>query len=222
MKTDSEVYLMLRERKNGKTLEQAAARANMSVPTARKYLRAAKPPSALKTPHTYRTHPNPFEFDWPWVEHQLQRDNALQAKTLFTLLCERHPDRYSEGQLRTFQRHVASWRALHGPEKDVIFEQIHQPGLLAQSDFTHMDDLTITLEGVPFPHLLFHLVLTYSNVEAISLCFSESFEALAEGLEFCLWQLGGCPSNTVPTTSLPPSRALRATAAGAGQTAISA
>ena len=45
MKTDSEVYLMLRERKNGKTLEQAAARAGMSVPTARKYLRAAKLPS---------------------------------------------------------------------------------------------------------------------------------------------------------------------------------
>jgi transposase len=25
------------------------------------------------------------------------------------------------------------------------------------------------------------------------LCFSESFEALAEGLESCLWQLGGVP-----------------------------
>jgi transcriptional regulator with XRE-family HTH domain len=52
MKTDSEVHLMLRERKNGKTLEQAAARAGMSVPTARKYLRAGKLPSALKSPRT--------------------------------------------------------------------------------------------------------------------------------------------------------------------------
>src|SRR4029079_1201206 len=135
----------------------------------------------------------PFHADWPWVEAQLHRDPALQAKTLFTVLCEEHPDRYSTGQLRTFQRHVASWRALHGPEKDVIFEQVHLPGRLAQSDFTYMDDLGITLSGIPFPHLLFHLVLTYSNVEAISLCFSESFEALAEGLEFCLWQLGGVP-----------------------------
>jgi hypothetical protein len=193
MKTDAEVHLMLRERKNGKTLEQAAARANMSVPTARKYLRSAKFPSALRHARDYRTRPNPFSADWPWVERMLQRDPALQAKTLFALLCERHPDRYTERQLRTFQRHVASWRALHGPEKDVIFEQVHIPGRLAQSDFTHMDDLAITLGGAPFPHLLFHLVLTYSNVEAISLCFSESFEALAEGLEFCLWQLGGVP-----------------------------
>jgi transposase len=193
MKTDAEVHLMLRERKNGKPLDQAAARANMSVPTARKYLRSAKLPSALRHVRDYRTRPNPFSADWPWVALQLQRDSALQAKTLFALLCEQHPDRYAERQLRTFQRHVASWRALHGPEKDIIFEQVHIPGRLAQSDFTHMDDLAITLGGVPFPHLLFHLVLTYSNIEAISLCFSESFEALAEGLEFCLWQLGGVP-----------------------------
>jgi hypothetical protein len=184
---------MLRERKKGKTLEQAAARANMSVPTARKYVRAAKLPSTLKAPRTYRTHPTPFEADWRWVEAHLQRDPALQAKTLFGVLCDEFPARYSEGQLRTFQRHVARWRALHGPDRDIIFEQVHVPGRLAQSDFTHMDDLAITLGGVAFPHLVFHLVLTYSNVEAVTICFSESFEALAEGLEACLWHLGGVP-----------------------------
>jgi hypothetical protein len=41
--------------------------------------------------------------------------------------------------------------------------------------------------------MLFHMVLTYSNVEAVHLCMSESFEALAEGLEYCLWKLGGVP-----------------------------
>jgi hypothetical protein len=69
---------------------------------------------------------------------------------------------------------------------------------MAQSDFTHMTDLGITLAGTPFPHLIFHLVLTYSNVEAIYLCSSESFEALAEGhpegTRACLWQLGGVPA----------------------------
>ncbi len=193
MKTDTEVHLMLRERKKGKTLAQAAARAGMSVPTARKYLRAAKPPSALKAPRTYRTRTNPFDADWPWVETHLQRDRALQAKTLFSILCEQQPDRYTAGQLRSFQRHVAIWRALHGPDRDVVFEQVHQPGRLAQSDFTHMDDLGVTLSGGAFPHLLFHLVLTYSNVEAATICFSESFESLAEGMEACLWHLGGVP-----------------------------
>jgi hypothetical protein len=56
-----------------------------------------------------------------------------------------------------------------------------------------MTDLEVTIASVPFPHLVFHLVLTYSNVEAIVLCASESFEALAEGIEACLWQLGGVP-----------------------------
>ena len=70
---------------------------------------------------------------------------------------------------------------------------MHRPGLLAQSDFTHMDDLALTLGGVPFPHLIYHLVLTYANLEAISIGFSESFASLAEGLEAGLWQLGGVP-----------------------------
>ena len=41
--------------------------------------------------------------------------------------------------------------------------------------------------------MVFHLVLTYSNVEAVTICFSESFEALAEGIEQCLWSIGGVP-----------------------------
>lgn len=193
MKTDAEVRRMIKERAAGKTQEQAAARTGMSVRTLRKYERAGRLPSQLKQPRTYQTRPNPFADDWPWVAVQLERDPALQATTLFALLCDRHPGRYQAIQLRTLQRHVAAWRAQHGPEREVFFPQVHQPGVVAQSDFTHMADLGITLGGVPFPHLLFHLVLTYSNVEAVHLCPSESFEALAEGLEACLWQLGGVP-----------------------------
>jgi transcriptional regulator with XRE-family HTH domain len=193
MKTDHEVRRMRNERHKGKTQEQAAARAGMSVRTARKYERLAQLPSQLKKPRA-RTRPNPFAQDWPWVQAQLERDSALQVKTLFDELCLRFPGRYQPIQLRTLQRHVAFWRAQEGPARAVIFEQVHQPGRLGQSDFTHMDDLSITLAGVPFPHLLYHFVLTYSNVEAVHLCFSESFEALAEGLEGCLWQLGGVPA----------------------------
>ncbi|HTC78986.1 MAG TPA: IS21 family transposase, partial [Terriglobales bacterium] len=80
-----------------------------------------------------------------------------------------------------------------GPDREVMFAQVHHPGQRAQSDFTHMTDLAITLAGLPFPHLLYHLVLTYSNVEAVQICFSESFESLADGIESCLWQIGGVP-----------------------------
>lgn len=59
-----------------------------------------------------------------------------------------------------------------------MFAQVHRPGEQAQSDFTHMTGLGITLGGIAFPHLVFHLVLTYSNQEAVQVCLSESFESL--------------------------------------------
>jgi hypothetical protein len=127
----------------------------------------------------------------------------LQGTTLFALLCEQHPQRYQPIQGRTLQRHIAQWKALPGPEQDVIFEQRHRPGERGQSDCTHMEDLGITIGGVAFSHLVSHFVLTYSNVEAVTVCFSESFEALAEGLERCVWQVGGVPEQhrTDPLTA---------------------
>ena len=193
MKKDSEVEFYMKLRRNGLAQKEAAGRAGLSQRTARKYEQAQALPSQLKPVRTHRTRTNPFEQDWPWVVEQLKRDSALQATTLFAILCEKYPDRYQPGQVRTLQRHITTWRALNGPNKEVIFQQVHQPALMAQSDFTHMEDLGITLAAQPFPHLLYHLVLTYSNVEAVSICPSESFEALAEGLEAALWQIGGVP-----------------------------
>jgi hypothetical protein len=184
---------MRSERAKGRTQAQAAARAGMSERTARTYERLGQLPSQLKQPRRYRTRPNPFAGVWPWLTQELEQDPALQATTLFALLNQLHPGVFQPGQLRTLQTHIAHWRAVYGPEREVIFPQVHRPGVAAQSDFTHMTDLNITLGGLPFPHLVFHLVFVYSNVEAVQVCFSETFEALAEGLERCLWQLGGVP-----------------------------
>jgi hypothetical protein len=52
---------------------------------------------------------------------ELKRDPALQGTTLFALLCERQPQRYQSIQVRTLQRHIAQWKALHGPEQEVLF-----------------------------------------------------------------------------------------------------
>ncbi|MGA9031562.1 MAG: IS21 family transposase [Sulfuricaulis sp.] len=194
MKNDREVRLMRRERAKSRNQEVAAARTGMSVRTLRKYERAGKLPSQVKQPHTWQTRADPFIHDWPWVVGELERDPALQGKTLFEVLQEQHPGRYVPGQLRTLQRHIAAWRCMHGPEREVMFEQVHSPGEAIQSDFTHAADLAVMLDGTPFPHLLFHSVLTYSNVEAVSVCFSESFEALAEGLEAALPAFGGVPA----------------------------
>jgi transcriptional regulator with XRE-family HTH domain len=194
MKTDKEVQIMNRERRNGKTQEQAAARTGMHPNTVRKYERAGQLPSQLRQPRTYRTRSDPFAADWPWVQAHLERDSAIQAQTLFALLVDQHPERYQSGQLRTLQRRIAHWRAQHGPDQEVMFAQVHHPGEGAQSDFTHMTDLAITIAQQVFAHLLYHVVLTYSNMEAVQICFSESFESLAEGIEAGLWQIGGVPT----------------------------
>lgn len=193
MKKDGEIKLLFDERGKGVKQKVAAARTGMSERTARKYERAGKLPSQLRKLRTHRTRENPFAGDWPWVEEQIRQDPALQVKTLFALLCEAFPGRYQEGQLRTLQRQVQTWRIRHGPEQQVMFPQHHEPGRLAQSDFSSMNALGVSLAGAPFRHLIYHLVLTYSNVEAVRVCFSESFESLSEGLESCLWQIGGVP-----------------------------
>jgi hypothetical protein len=112
---------------------------------------------------------------------------------LFQHFQRKYPGRYSDGQLRSFQRKIKNWRALEGPAKEVIFPQIHHPGRLSASDFTHMESLGVTIRNNPFPHLIYHFVLTYSNWETGTICFSESFESLSEGFQNALSKLGGVP-----------------------------
>lgn len=180
----------------GLPLETAAARAGMSAPTARKYRAAGKLPSALRAQRTWRTRPDPFEGVWQEVVSLLETDPGLEAKTIFEALQERHSGCFQEGQIRSLQRRVREWRALHGPEKEVYFEQERRPGEQGQSDFTSMNRLEVTIQGVPFPHLLYHFVLPYSNWESISIAPSESFEALSERLQKALWELGGVPGES--------------------------
>ena len=66
-------------------------------------------------------------------------------------------------------------------------------GGVAASDFTSMNSLNITIVRQPYEHLCYHFVLTYSNWESVTLAASESFEALSDGLQNALWELGGVP-----------------------------
>lgn len=48
----------------------------------------------------------------------------------------------------------------------------------------------MVIAGEPFTHLLYHFVLTYSNWESVSICPSESFEALSAGMQTAFLRLG--------------------------------
>ncbi len=194
MVTDQQVRLLMKLSKTEKTLSLAAAKAGMDEKTARKYRGLGRLPSEVQVEHTWRTREDPFAAVWDEVEGKLRNNPGLQAKTLFDDLQQRYPGRFAAGQLRTLQRRVKAWRGLNGPGKEVFFPQEHEPGVLGESDFTHMNSLGVTIMGQPFDHLMYHLVLTYSNWETGSICFSESFESLAEGLQDALWGLGGAPA----------------------------
>ena len=177
----------------GYPLYRAALKVGMDAKTARKYRHADRLPSESLTPRTWRTREDPFQDVWPELRDRLELNPGLQAKTLFEDLQRRFPGRFPDAQLRTLQRKIKTWKAVEGPPKEVFFDQIHTPGELGASDFTCMNDLHVTLAGQPFEHLVYHFVLTYSNWETGTVCFSESFESLSQGLQNALWELGGVP-----------------------------
>lgn len=193
MVTDQQVRRLYKLMQTEQTQAVAAAKSGMDEKTARKYLKTGKLPSELRKERTWRTRPDPFEDIWDKVRENLASNPGLEAKTIFDDLQNRFPGKFSDGQLRTLQRRMKRWRALEGPSQEIFFPQLHRPGELAQSDYTRMGKLGITIANQPFDHLLYHFVLTYSNWETGSICFSESFESLSEGLQAALWELGGVP-----------------------------
>ena len=193
MVTDQQVRRLVMVMKKERHLGRAASKAGMDEKTGRKYLNLGKLPSQCKKEHTWKTRNDPFEGVWPEIREYLEGNPGLEAKTLFEFLQGNEPGKFADGQLRTLQRKIKVWRAIEGPGKEVFFPQQHYPGKISESDFTRMSELRITINRFPFPHLIYHFVLTYSNWETGTVCFSESYEALSEGLQNALWELGGVP-----------------------------
>jgi hypothetical protein len=193
MVNDQQVRKLKNMLHNNKTLKESALCSGMDEKTARKYRDLSELPSELISVHTWKTRKDPFEDHWEEIQTILEEAAGIEAKALFMHLQRTYPGYYQDNQLRTLQRKIKRWRATEGPPKEVMFTQEHPPGELGQSDFTHMKALQITIAGQPFEHLIYHFVLTCSNWESGSVCFSESFESLSDGLQKALWELGGVP-----------------------------
>jgi hypothetical protein len=127
------------------------------------------------------------------LEPMLKKEPRLKPMTLFEYLQDTYPGKYPQ-VLRTLQRRVQTWKALHGPSPEVMFELRHEPGLIGFSDFTQLKEIVITIAGTPFEHLLYHYRLGYSGWQyAHIIQGGESFIALAEGLQNALTACGGVP-----------------------------
>jgi hypothetical protein len=196
MVTDRQVRLLRSKRMDGQTQEAAAAAAGMSERAARKW-QDGPMPSTTKKGRTWRTRLDPFAEVWaddiaPLL--RLDKEGELQATTIVEVLIAKHPGKFELGQVRTLQRQLRRWRALNGPRREVFFPQDQRPGYMGALDFTHGNELKITIAGAAFAHLLFQFVMAWSGWRHVALAFGETYEALASGLQGALWALGGVPT----------------------------
>lgn len=195
MVSDRQVAKLRKYMTDGLTQEAAAAKAGMSVRSARTWQRGPMP-SQTRAPRDWRTRADPFEGVWDTEIEPLLRvdhDRQLEAPTLLERLVELHPDRFCDKHLRSLQRRVHAWRAQHGGPRAVIFPQDHAPGVTAAFDFTRADELGVTIGGAPLAHLFFVLTLPFSGWTFVRLAFGETFEAMLAGIQGALWALGGVP-----------------------------
>ena len=124
--------------------------------------------------------------------HRIENDRRLPSQKQIPR-GRRRPE-LPEGVRRALERRIRAWRAQQGPEREVMFRQVHEPGRMGLSDFTEMGDLGVEVAGVPLDHRLYHFRLACSGFGHVHVILGgESFVALAEGLQNALWALGGAP-----------------------------
>ena len=173
----------------------AAAKAGFSTATG--YRIAAYPVLPSMREHSRgRRRPDPLAdlFDREIVP-LLTAAPGLRSVGVLEEMERRHPERNWQALRRTLERRIRAWRAVHGPDQEVIFRQTHEPGRLGLSDFTDMGDLGVRIAGVALDHRLYHFRLPWSGFEhAHVILGGESYVALAEGLQNALWALGGAPA----------------------------
>ena len=192
--TDHQMRLFMKHRSTD-PIPVAAARAGFSAATGYRMAQDPRPPSEKHTPRE-RRRPDPLVevFDTEVVP-MLEASPGLRPVAILEELLRRHPG-LSAGIRRTLERRIRQWRALHGPEREVMFRQTHEPGRMGLSDFTDMTGLGVTVAGQPLAHRLYHFRLVFSGFEHAHVVLQgESFVALAAGLQDALWVLGGAPQD---------------------------
>jgi hypothetical protein len=155
-------------RTQGRTQIQASAKVGISERSGRRIDGAGTRVTEPKERH-WRARKDPFAEVWDSdIVPLLEQQPRLDATTLFEDLQERYPQRFGNGKKRTFQRRVKAWKVLHGPDKEVMFRQVQEPGRQGFSDFTELKDITVTIAGEVLAHRLYHFRLPFSGWSHVS------------------------------------------------------
>jgi len=180
----ADLYMKYRN-KNNLTQDAAAAKADISVRSGREIESNRHHTSKLKKPRCYKTRRSPVDDVWASdLEPMLRNNPDLQPRTLLIYLQRTYLDDqgkpvYTHSVERTLQRKVARWLALNGKPKEIMFPQEHIPGQQALSDFSHLNDIDIVINGEKLKHMLYHFRLVYSKWSYIKIVQTgESMQAL--------------------------------------------
>ena len=140
-------------------------------------------------------------------------DGDLKPFSIVDELEERYREDYQgvnrRSLLRTIERH---WNRHYGKEGTGrctpgtetrkrepkrrplrVLPQEHPPGLEGAVDFTHCQDLQVTIQGEPFDHMLFDFRLSHSGWTYSEVVLGETIAALMQGLNNAFRKLGGVP-----------------------------
>ena len=180
-------------KRQGQRQVSASAKAGISSRTAHRIDSGTHRPNRGR-PRDWKTRQDPLNGLWESeLKPLLEAEPRLEATTVFEILQERYPQQYDD-KLRTVQRRVSKWKALHGKPKEVMFKIRHEPGEMGLSDFTHLKGVTVTVAGQAFHHLLYHYRLAYSGWQYVQVIQGgESFIGLSQGLQNALHACGGAP-----------------------------
>lgn len=189
--TNHQIRLFMQSKQHGKTIEVAAAQAGFCERSA---YRIQDPERSLTTSKRHwKTRRDPFRAVWETdLVPLLESEPKLEARTLLEELQKRYQGQYPDKQLRTLQRKVRQWKAVSGPDKEVIFRQNNPPGWQSISDFTDANELGVKIRGELLLHRLYHFRLTFSGWEFAQVVQGgESYSALSEGIQNAFWSIGG-------------------------------
>src|SRR5262245_65736793 len=105
----------------------AAAKAGFGRTTAYRIDADPRVPSQKKVPRG-RRRPDPLAHLWESeIVPLLKKTPGIRAIAVFDEMVRRHPD-LNRNVRRTLERRIRMWKALNGPDQDVIFRQEQVPG----------------------------------------------------------------------------------------------
>lgn len=103
-----------------------------------------------KIARTWRTRPDVFSDVWPQIKIILSDEPHFQAKAAFETIKRAHPGRFSDNQLRTFQRRIRDFNLLNDKcntfQREKAIEQEKKMrflilGNMKQFPFSHSKDI---------------------------------------------------------------------------------